>query len=71
MSTAIAAGIQPNAAQRVRDAGDLRHACAACGHSETPRNPLVLAGDGYRVHVRHLTDPADGYYGVPFQAVAS
>jgi hypothetical protein len=67
MSTIIAAGIRPNEAQRVRDACDLRTACAACGHQETPRNPLVLAGDGYRVHVSHVLDPASGLYGVPFQ----
>jgi hypothetical protein len=58
--------IVPNEAQKVRDTCGLATYCAACGHPETARNPLVLAGDGYRVHVAHVITPGDGYYGVPF-----
>lgn len=60
--------ITPNPAQQIRDRCDLRSCCAACGHRESDRNPLVLAADGYRVHVSHLADPASGYYGEPFTA---
>ena len=63
-------GIEPNEAQQLRDSCELRHSCAACGHRETPRNPLVLAGDGYRVHVTHVNERGGGYYGVPFQGAA-
>ena len=58
--------IAPNDAQQIRDACDLARHCAACGHPEAPRNPLVLAEDGYRVHVSHVLDPDDGYYGEAF-----
>ena len=58
--------IIPNEAQQIRDACGLGTACAACGHPEAPRNPLVLAADGYRVHVSHVITPGDGYYGEPF-----
>jgi hypothetical protein len=58
--------ITPNEAQQRRDACDLRSSCAACGHRETDRNPLVLAADGYRVHVTHVNEPGNGYYGMPF-----
>ena len=58
--------ITPNAAQRIRDDRGLGASCAACGHPETARNPLVLAADGYRVHVSHVTTFGDSYYGVPF-----
>lgn len=58
--------ISPNDAQLIRDACDLARHCAACGHPEAPRNPLVLAADGYRVHVSHTFDPDDGYYGAEF-----
>ena len=58
--------IAPNPAQEIRDSCHLRSCCAACGHRETARDPLILAGDGYRVHVSHLLDPASGYYGMPF-----
>lgn len=44
--------------------------CAACGHLETAADPLVLA-EGFRVHLSHVLDPADGFYGAVFQAVAS
>lgn len=40
--------------------------CSACGQPETPRNPLVLAADGYRIHVAHIFDPDSGYYGAAF-----
>ena len=52
-----------NDAQRQRDADGKRNICAACGHPGTPDDRLVVAGDGYRVHGSHTTDPADGYYG--------
>ncbi len=58
--------ITPNEAQEIRDASGLGMSCAACGHPETGRNPLVLAFDGYRVHVSHVTEPGNGYYGTPF-----
>jgi hypothetical protein len=58
--------ITPNDAQQIRDACGLGSSCAACGHPETGRDPLVLACDGYRVHVSHMIDPASGYYGEPF-----
>ena len=58
--------ITPNDAQQIRDACDLRSCCAACGHQEAERNPLVLAEDGYRVHLSHTLDPASGYYGLVF-----
>jgi hypothetical protein len=66
-------GIRPNPAQEIRDACELRDCCAACGHKASERDPLVLAGDGYRVHVSHVLDPASGYYGMPFaqEAVAA
>ncbi len=58
--------IQPNAAQRIRDERGLGSSCAACGHPQSPRNRLVLAADGYRVHVSHIITPGDGYYGAVF-----
>jgi hypothetical protein len=58
--------IAPNDAQQIRDACDLRSCCAACGHREAERNPLVLAEDGYRIHFSHTIDPASGYYGLVF-----
>lgn len=58
--------ITPNEAQQIRDDSGLGTSCAACGHPGTARNPLVLAADGYRVHVSHVLDPASGYYGEPF-----
>jgi hypothetical protein len=58
--------ITPNPAQQIRDDCDLRGFCAACGHRETDSNPLVLAEDGYRIHVRHTFDRASGYYEAVF-----
>lgn len=63
--------ITPNDAQQIRDRCELRSCCAACGHRETDRDPLVLAGDGYRVHVSHLTERGGGYYGMPFEREAA
>jgi hypothetical protein len=69
---APAAGIRPNDAQRIRDGCHLRRFCAACGHPETRRDPLVLAADGYRVHLySHILTRGDGYYGVPFAKEAA
>ena len=59
-------GIAPNAAQQIRDDSGLGSTCAACGHLARDRNPLVIAADGYRIHVAHLLTFGDGYYGVPF-----
>ena len=64
-------GIRPNPRQETRDRAGLRDSCAACGHAGTARDPLVLDGDGYRVHVSHALDPDSGYYGVPFTAGAA
>ncbi len=64
-------GIRPNPQQEARDRAGLRGTCAACGRQETARDPLVLAGDGYRVHVSHVLDERDGYYGVPFTAAGA
>jgi hypothetical protein len=58
--------ITPCEAQQVRDASNLARCCAACGHPESPRNPLVLAQGGYRVHVSHIFDPDSGLYGAAF-----
>jgi len=44
--------------------------CAACGHLPTTGDPLVLA-EGFRIHLHHVRDESDGFYGVPFQAVAA
>ena len=60
----------PNPAQQYRDEHGLGRTCAACGHPEG-RNLLVLAADGYRIHVSHLITPGDGYYGVPFERNAA
>lgn len=64
-----AGGIRPNRQQQERDRIGLRDSCAACGRDGTVRDPLVLAGDGYRVHVSHvLSETGGGYYGFPFAA---
>lgn len=44
-------------------------ACAACGRPPAKADPLVLA-EGRRIHLHHVLDPADGFYGAVFQAVA-
>ncbi|PRX92019.1 hypothetical protein [Allonocardiopsis opalescens] len=49
--------------QQDRDHRGLRHVCSACGHEESPKNPLVVTADGWRVHRSHTTDPTDGFYG--------
>jgi hypothetical protein len=46
------------------------NACAACGNPPAEADPLVLA-EGVRIHLHHVRDPEDGFYGVGFQAVAS
>jgi hypothetical protein len=43
-------------------------ACAACGNPATETDPLVLAG-GYRIHLHHVRDEGDGFYGAPFQSL--
>lgn len=58
--------IAPNAEQRARDENGLRETCSACGGPEVTRDPLVIAADGYRVHVSHVITPGDGYYGAVF-----
>ena len=50
-------------AQQKRDHAGQRNICAACGHPGTRLNPLELDDEGYRVHRRHLNDPASGLYG--------
>ena len=64
--TAAPDGFPPNPAQEIRDELGLGHTCSACGHPGTERDPLVMAADGYRVHISHLITEGDGYYGVPF-----
>jgi hypothetical protein len=49
-----------SAAQQKRDHEGLRYVCAGCGGPETPAEPLDLDDQGYRVHRRHLIDPASG-----------
>jgi hypothetical protein len=66
-----AATIKLNPQQQERDQRGQREVCAACGRDGAERDPLVIAADGYRVHVSHVIDPADGYYGVPFAAGAA
>ena len=61
----------PNPAQVIRDEMGLGDCCAACGHPRRERNPLVMAADGYRVHVLHLITEGDGYYGVPYEQAAA
>lgn len=51
-------------AQKARDAAGLGDVCAACGHEGSVFAPLVLV-DGYRIHLSHTLDPADGFYGAP------
>jgi hypothetical protein len=63
-------GIAPNPQQQERDACGQRDICAACGLAAEPRNPLVIAADGYRVHVKHVNEQGDGYWGVPFGSAA-
>lgn len=69
--TAAPEGIRPNPQQEARDRGGLRDSCAACGRDGTERDPLVLAGDGYRVHLSHVISEGDGYFGVPFAAAGA
>lgn len=52
-----------NDAQRARDAAGLAGVCAACGHEESVFEPLVVAADGYRVHLAHVLTKGDGYFG--------
>jgi len=63
--------ITPNPAQQIRDACDLRTCCAACGHKETSRDPLVLAEDGYRIHYSHTLERGGGYFGAVFAREAA
>ena len=51
-----------NDAQRERDAKGWENLCATCGRPGDVANPLVIAGDGFRVHTSETTDPASGYY---------
>lgn len=60
------AAFAPNPAQEIRDEYGLGRCCSACGHPERERDMLVMAADGYRIHVSHLITPGDKYYGVPF-----
>jgi hypothetical protein len=55
-----------NSRQLQRDSSGLRTACAACGQEDCPRNPLVLAEGGMLIHVSHVLDPDDGFYGAAF-----
>lgn len=55
--------------QRFREL-DVIRPCSACGRPSTRTDPLVLA-EGWHVHVSHVRDPQDGFYGAVFQAVAS
>jgi hypothetical protein len=52
-----------NTTQQARDHKGQRNTCAACGHPGTASDPLVLATDGYRVHLSDTTNPRSGYYG--------
>ena len=63
-----AAPIALNRQQEERDQCGQRDICAACGQVASGRDPLVIAFDGYRVHLSHVLDPASGYYGEPFAA---
>jgi hypothetical protein len=49
--------------QQKRDHSGNRDYCAACGHQFTARNPMGLDDEGWRVCVRHFTDPNSGLYG--------
>lgn len=42
--------------QQERDRTGRGHLCNACGHSETPKNPLVLTKTGFRIHRSHFSD---------------
>jgi hypothetical protein len=64
-------GIRPNPQQEERDRRGLNGTCSACGHPGAERDPLVIAGDGYRVHLSHVLDERDGYFGVPFAAAGA
>ncbi len=71
---ALPGPVQPfnlNIWQQARDRDGRGNVCAACDRDGTSRDPLVLAADGYRVHVSHaIAETGGGYYGEPF-AVAS
>lgn len=54
--------------QQTRDHNGMRYVCAACGHNESPGDPLVLdAESGMRVHSSHYKTPGNGYYGTGHQ----
>jgi hypothetical protein len=50
---------------RVTMAADREHpgTCAACGHEQSPFDPLIHAADGAWIHRSHALDPGSGYYG--------
>lgn len=49
--------------QQQRDHNGQRNICAACGHTGTGTDPLVLDDTGMRVHQQHTEDPTSGLYG--------
>ena len=59
-----------NDVQQARDVAGLSGVCAACGHEESPFTPLVIADDGYRVHLSHLVTEGNGYFGAGFRGAS-
>lgn len=52
--------------QQARDTAGLRDHCCACGHLPADGDPLVISGDGSRIHLSHFLDESSGFYGTPF-----
>jgi hypothetical protein len=48
----------------------VKDACQACGNPPLAEDPIVLA-EGRQVHLSHVLDPDDGFYGSVFQEVAA
>lgn len=55
-----------NDVQQARDEAGFAGTCAACGNTASPSDPLVIADDGYRVHLSHVITEGNGYYGAGF-----
>ncbi len=51
------------------DRGGRGGVCVACGNPATRENPLVVSGEGWRVHRAHFEDPRSGFYGAAYTEV--
>ena len=61
-----------NPRQEERDPAGLGDTCSACGHPAAERDPLVIACDGFRVHLSHvISETGSGYYGEPFASAGA